>query len=357
MNYALIGCGRISINHLKAAIENDLNIVAICDINAEQAEHVLAMNRLHKKNIKKYSSYKEMIAKENIDLISIATKSGLHAAIAKDCINAGIHLIVEKPLALSLNDIDEIIELSKKNNIKVSICHQNRLNPSVQSVRELIESNRLGKISHGTVHILWNRDEEYFKQAPWRGTWEYDGGLLMNQCIHDIDIFRWLMGGEIEEVFAYTARRIHDYIETEDVALALIKFKNGAIGTIEGTINVYPSNLEETFYIFGQAGTVKLAGKSLTKIEIYDLKDEKSEKKIKDIACISSSKLCSYGHNAIFEDTIDAIINDRNPSIDTKAARDAIELIFAIHQSALENKPIKLPLSGCSLNDFKGMFN
>lgn len=349
MNYALIGCGRISSNHIKAAIENGLEISALCDINETIIDNFIKINGLDKFDIKKYTNHKEMLKKENLDLISIAAKSGLHASIALNCIDSGVNIIVEKPLALSLEEADEIIRRSKKMDVKVCCCHQNRFNPSVQNVYKAISEGKFGILSHGTVHVRWNRNEDYYKQAPWRGTWAEDGGTLMNQCIHSIDIFRWMMGGEIEEVFAYTANQYHDYIETEDVALAVVKFKNGAIGTIEGTVNVYPSNLEETLYIFGQTGTVKLGGKSLNTIDIWKFQDnEFVADDLSDTKCV--------GHTAVFKDMKDAIENNRALYIDAKAGRDALELILAIHKSSKEGKPVKLPLAECESKYFIGMF-
>ncbi|NMC56912.1 MAG: Gfo/Idh/MocA family oxidoreductase [Eubacteriaceae bacterium] len=349
MNYALIGCGRISSNHIKAAIENGLEISALCDINETIIDNFITANGLDKFSIKKYTNHKEMLYKEKLDLISIAAKSGLHAEIALDCIDAGVNIIVEKPLALSLEEADEIIKRSEKMNVKVCCCHQNRFNKSVQNVYKAISEGKFGKLSHGTVHVRWNRNEDYYKQAPWRGTWAEDGGTLMNQCIHSIDIFRWMMGGEIDEVFAYTKNQFHDYIETEDVALAVVKFKNGAIGTIEGTVNVYPSNLEETLYIFGRTGTAKLGGKSLNAIDIWKFEDEK-------FIANDLSDTKHTGHTAVFKDMKDAIENNRAPFIDAKAGRDALELILAIHKSSKEGRAIKLPLSECKSKYFIGMF-
>lgn len=347
MNYALIGCGRISSNHIKAAIENGLNILALCDVNETIIDNFINLNELDKSSIKKYTSHKEMLKNEKIDIVSIAVKSSLHAPIAIDCINMGVNTIIEKPIALSLKDADEIIRISKKNNIKVCACLQNRFNTSVHTLKRAVIKGKFGKLSHGTVHIRWNRNEDYYKQASWRGTWAEDGGTLMNQCIHSIDIFRWLMGSEIEEVFAYTANQYHDYIETEDVALALVKFKNGAIGTIEGTVNVYPSNLEETLYVFGQKGTAKLGGKSLDTMEILNFAD--SNFKYGELKG-------KTGHAAVFEDMIDAINNDREPYVTALDGRDAIELILAIHKSSKEGKPVKLPISECDSKYFTGMF-
>ncbi len=351
MNYALIGCGRIAANHIKAAMENGLAITAVCDISEEKIDNIINANRLDKSGVKKYCSHTEMLNNERLDIVSIAAKNSLHAQIAIDCINAGVNAIIEKPIALSLKDADEIIKTSEAKNVKVCACFQNRFNPSVQALKTAVVEGKFSKLSHGTVHVRWNRNEDYYKQAEWRGTWSEDGGMLMNQCIHSADILRWLMGGEIEEVFAYTANRFHGFIETEDVALAIIRFKNGAIGTIEGTVNAYPSNLEETLYVFGQKGTAKLGGKSLDTIDIWEFEDKtfKTEDKPYTIR--------STGHTAVFKDMIDSIENDRTPYIDAKAGRDALELILAIYKSSIEGKAVRLPLIKCETSEFKNMFS
>ena len=263
MRYALIGCGRIATNHMKAALNNQLEIVAVCDILPSKMEELLSKHDLEKDaNIKRYTDYKEMIQEVNPELVSIATESGIHAEIALHCIDHGVNVIIEKPMAMSMEDADEIIRRSKEKGVKVSACHQNRFNIAIQELRKAVESGRFGKLSHGTIHVRWNRGPQYYEQASWRGTWEQDGGALMNQCIHGIDLLRWMMGDEIEEIYGVTRQRFHHYLEAEDVGLAVVKFKNGAIGTIEGTTNVYPKNLEETLYIFGEKGTVKIGGTS-----------------------------------------------------------------------------------------------
>lgn len=198
----------------------------------------------------------------DIQLISIATESGIHAEIALYCIDKGINVIIEKPIAMSLADADKIITLSEERHVKVSACHQNRFNVAVQKMRAALEAGRFGKLSHGSIHVRWNRNQDYYTQAPWRGTWAQDGGALMNQCIHGIDLLRWTFGDEIEEVYGQTRQQFHHYLEAEDIGMAVVKFKNGAIATIEGTTNVYPKNLEETLYIFGENGTVKIGGTS-----------------------------------------------------------------------------------------------
>lgn len=359
LKYGLIGCGRIAPNHLMAAENNskDLEIIALCDIDPNQMDQLIAKSGIPPhmlSSVKRYTDYREMIASEKLDLVAIATESGKHAQIAIDCMEQGIHVIVEKPMALSIADADRMIATAKKHNVKLCACHQNRFNKSIQKIREAWEQGRFGKLLHGTAHIRWNRGRSYYEQAPWRGTWEQDGGALMNQCIHNIDLLRWMMGGDVEEVFAYTDNLIHPYIEGEDLGIALVKFKNGAYGVIEGTTNVYPQNLEETLYIFGETGTVKAGGKSVNVIEEWlfaDRQDDPDE--IKKQYAENPPNVYGFGHTPLYRDVIEAIRTDREPYIDGKAGKEAVELILAIYKSAKEKRPVKLPLDAMSTMDMK----
>ncbi|MFR3249574.1 MAG: Gfo/Idh/MocA family protein [Eisenbergiella sp.] len=356
MKYALIGCGRISPNHIAAAKENGLEIVAMCDINIENIKDKTVKFDLPD-TIAKYTDYREMIEKEKIDLAAIATESGKHAEIAINCIEAGINLIIEKPIALSLHDADRIIEMAEKKNVKVCACHQNRFNKSVQKIRDAVEKNRFGRMFYGTAHIRWCRDYEYYSRAKWRGTWEQDGGALMNQCIHNIDLLRWMLGDEIEEVVGMTDRLHHDYIEAEDLGIALIRFKSGAYGIVEGTTNIYPKNLEETLYLFGEKGTVKAGGQSVNVIEEWrfsDMLDDPEEVKARFHE--NPPNVYGYGHRPLYADVIDAIKNDRKPYVDAEAGKRALELVLAIYKSAATGKSVKLPMEECSTIEFKGRF-
>ncbi|MDY0278555.1 MAG: Gfo/Idh/MocA family oxidoreductase [Acholeplasma sp.] len=344
LKYALIGCGRISPNHITAAIKNNLDIVGLCDLEINKVNQHILDYKLED-STKSYIDYKQMIEIEKPQLIAIATESGNHAEIAKYCIKKGINLIIEKPIALSLEDADEIIALSKKYNVVVSACHQNRFNKSIQKIRESIEQNRFGKLFYGTAHVRWNRGQDYYTQAPWRGTWEQDGGALMNQCIHNIDLLRWMMGNEIYEVFAYTDNLNHSFIETEDLGIAVIKFKNGSYGIIEGTTNIYPKNLEETLYIFGEKGTVKAGGKSVNIIEEWlfdDNLDNFEDVKLK----YNENPLSVYGfgHNPLYKDVINAITVKKKPYVTAEDGRRALELVLAIYESAKSKKPVRFPI-------------
>ncbi len=356
MKYVLIGCGRISVNHIAAAKANGLEIVALCDVNPEKVSEKKRQFELGG-DVKSYTDYREMLAKEKPDLAAICTESGKHAKIALRCIDEGCHVIIEKPIALSLVDADEIIRCSKAKGVKVCTSHQNRFNKSIQKIREAVEKGRFGKMFYGTAHIRWCRDENYYKQASWRGTWEQDGGALMNQCIHNIDLLRWMMGDEVEEVVGMTDQLNHPYLECEDLGIALVRFKNGSYGLIEGTTDIYPKNLEETLYLFGERGTVKAGGTSVNKIEAWQFADGKDEEaRIIDEFHETPPNVYGFGHTPLYADMIDAIKNGHEPSVNAEAGRRALEMVLAIYKSAIERKPVKLPLGNVSTMDFVGRF-
>ncbi|MDF2588733.1 MAG: oxidoreductase family [Anaerocolumna sp.] len=356
MKYALIGCGRISVNHIAAALENNLDIVALCDIVPENMVEKFKVFNLPN-TIRMYTNYIDMLEKEKPELVAIATESGSHAQIALDCINSNCNVIIEKPIALSLFDVDKIIEAASLKGVKVCACHQNRFNKSIQKIREAIEEKRFGRLFHGTAHIRWNREESYYTQAPWRGTWEQDGGALMNQCIHNIDLLRWMMGDEILEVVGFTDRLKHDYIDAEDLGIALIHFTNGSYGIIEGTTNIYPQNLEETLYLFGDKGTVKAGGKSVNVIEEWRFSDDLDDSDtVKEQYHENPPNVYGFGHNPLYADVIDAIKNNREPYVDAYAGRRALELVLAIYKAAATGTIVRFPMDNCSTSEFKGRF-
>ncbi len=355
MRYALIGCGRISPNHIVAAQKNHLEIVGICDTDPWMMHDKSVKFNLE--DINRYTDYIELIDKEKPELAAIATESGKHAEIALECIERGCNVIIEKPIALSLSDADKIILKAKEKGVKVCANHQNRFNRSVQKIRDALERERFGKMFYGTAHIRWNRDYEYYGRAKWRGTWEQDGGALMNQCIHNIDLLRWMLGDEIEEVVGMTDRLNHPYMEAEDLGIALVRFKNGAYGIIEGTTDVYPKNLEETLYLFGQKGTVKAGGQSVNKIEEWRFSDSLDDpaEVMKEFG-ENPPNVYGYGHTPLYADMIDAIQNDREPYVNGEAGRRALELVLAIYKSAATGQIIKFPLEDCSTVNFRGRF-
>ncbi|MEE1478676.1 MAG: Gfo/Idh/MocA family oxidoreductase [Eggerthellaceae bacterium] len=357
MKYALIGCGRIAVNHIKAALNNKFDIVAVCDVLPEKMELLLEKYELQNDlSIARYIDYKEMLNKHpEVDLIAVATESGEHAKIALDCIDAKKNVVIEKPIAMSMSDANEIVNRAKEKGVKVSACHQNRFNVAVQKTRAALEAGRFGEMSHGSIHVRWNRDRNYYEQASWRGTWAQDGGCLMNQCIHGIDLLRWMMGEPVE-VFAQTRQRFHNYLEAEDVGMACVKFADGSLATIEGTTNVYPKNLEECLYLFGEKGTVKIGGTSTNDIDVWDFSDETEDDQQNKGLKEQTSNVYGNGHTALYSDMEQAILNDRDPYVDAVAGRNALEMVLAIYKSQKTGLPVKLPLEDFASVEMSGEF-
>jgi len=357
MKYALIGCGRIATKHIKAAVNNDLQIAAVCDIVPQHIQSLLAKHELEQDNsIKRYQDYKQMLKEQHPELVAIATESGKHAQLALACLDEGCNVIIEKPMAMSIADADKIIAKAKQTGLKVAACHQNRFNIAVQELCQALEKGRFGKLSHGSINVRWNRNKDYYTQAPWRGTWAEDGGCLMNQCIHGIDLLRWMLGNEVTEVYGQTRQQLHNYLQAEDVGMAVVKFRNGAVATIEGTTNVYPQNLEETLYVFGEKGTVKLGGKSCNHIDVWNFADESESDTARKGLEEATANVYGNGHTSLYADMISAIKKNRTPYVDAQAGKNALELVLAVYKSQKEGKPVQLPLTSFASTDMIGEF-
>lgn len=356
MNYALIGCGRIAINHINAAHNNHLNIVACCDISLEHINALFGKCSFDTSSIKKYQDFQKMIEENSLDLVAIATESGKHAEIALYCLSHGINVIIEKPIAMSIDDAVRIIEAGKKNHVKVAVCHQNRFNQAVVATKKAVVEGRFGKISHATMCVRWNRDKNYYDQAPWRGTWEQDGGTLMNQCIHGVDLLLYLTDSPVVSVFGQTRQRFHEYLSAEDVGLGILSFENGAIASIEGTVNVFPKNLEETVCLFGENGTVKIGGMSANKIDIWNFRDTKEEDDLIRQINEATSNVYGNGHYLLYQNVIDGIERGTPILVDGEQGKKALEIILSIYKSEKTERCIRLPLKNFSTLDMKGTF-
>jgi UDP-N-acetyl-2-amino-2-deoxyglucuronate dehydrogenase len=349
LKFAIIGCGRISYKHVEALVASreDAILVATCDtvennakIKKEEYEQKLGENY----QVKVYTDYKKMLECEEIDVVTIATESGYHPEIAIYCMNNKKHVICEKPMALSIDDADKMIQCSEINNVKLCISHQNRFNKPIQELRTAIEQERFGRLINGTARILWNRNMGYYEQAPWRGTWELDGGTLMNQCIHNIDLLQWMMGGEIDTVYAQCNTFLRD-IQAEDFGAILIGFKNGSIGMIEGSACVYPKNLEETLSIFGEKGTVAIGGLAVNKIETWRFGDNlDNEEDIIKTQEGDPDSVYGSGHTPLFKDMIEAIKDNREPLISGEEGKKGMSIILAAYKSRLTGLPVKFPM-------------
>ncbi len=359
LKFAILGCGRISYKHVEALAANkeEAVLAAVCDLVEEKAEKRKSeyIEKVGDAEVAVYTDYKKMLKEQDIDVVTIATESGYHPEIAIYCMNNKKHVICEKPMALSIKDADDMIDCSKKNNVKLCISHQNRFNKPVQQLRSAIEENRFGRLINGTARILWNRNMGYYEQAPWRGTWKLDGGTLMNQCIHNIDLLQWMMGGEVDTVYAQCDTFLRD-IEAEDFGAIVIRFKNGAIGIVEGTACVYPKNLEETLSIFGEKGTVCIGGLAVNKIETWDFEKHKDlDDEILKSQQGDPDTVYGFGHIPLFKDMIDAINNNRKPLIDGEEGKKGMSIILAAYKSRLTGMPVKFPIGDFSTMDMVGV--
>ena len=359
----LIGCGRIAANHLRAAHENRgaVELTAVSDLVPERMTGALAASPFsagERARVLRYADYREMLRAEKPDLVAVATESGSHAAIALDAIRSGCHVIVEKPIALSMEDADRMIAAAKEKGVLLCANHQNRFNGAVRLLRGAIEEGRFGRLLYGAASVRWNRGPDYYRQAPWRGTWAQDGGALMNQCIHAIDLLLWMMGDEAEEVSAFADRLNHPYIEAEDMGLAIIRFKNGRYGAFEGTTCVCPRSLEQTLSIFGERGTVRLGGMAAGAVEVWRFADGKDDE-AEMVARYGkpSTDVYGSGHMPLYADMVSAIREGRPPAVDGEAGRRAVELTLAMYKSAREGQPVRLPLGPFSTLEMRGMFD
>ena len=354
---AIIGMGRISPNHVMAVRNNAdaFELAAVCDLSEENIDRALSKAG-YTAPVERYADYRSMVEEVRPDMCAIATESGLHAEIGLFCLEHGCHTLIEKPIAMSVADAQRLIDKAEEQGLCLGACHQNRFNLSVQRIRAALDAGRFGKLSHIAAHVRWNRDRDYYAQAPWRGKWASDGGCLMNQCIHNADLMYWMLG-EIDEVFAYTAQRQHDYLEAEDLGLALVKGRNGAYGLFEGTVNVYPRNLEETLYLFGETGTVKAAGTSVNLIEEWQFADGSDDPEEVKRACNEQPpNIYGFGHSRLYADFARAIRTGGRPLVDGEAGKRALELILAMYQSQKTGLPVKLPLTAFASVDMAGTF-
>jgi len=360
---AIIGCGRISFKHVEAIFNNSdvFDFVAVCDViegrAIEKAEEYVKQSGKTAPAV--YTDYKKLLVELKPDIVTLATESGYHPQIAVDAMEAGAHVICEKPMALSIKDANWMIETAEKYGKKLAVSFQNRFNAPVVKTREAMESGRFGRMMHGMVQIRWNRNEGYYAQAPWRGTWELDGGTLMNQCTHGIDLLQWMMNSPVKRVHGVT-RRYQRPIEAEDFGSAIIEFEDGSVGMIEGTANIYPKNLNETLSLFGDEGSVVIGGLAVNKFETWRFADAEAVGDLEDTVIDPDAKdpptVYGFGHSALVADFVDAIKHDRKPLIDGAEGKKALEIILAIYKSMKDGKPVDLPFDFSTM-EMENIFN
>ncbi len=335
----LVGCGRISRNHVEAIAQIDgLRLTAVCDTSEARAKATAELAG----GIPWYTSYERMLAEAPTDIITVATPSGLHPAHGIAAARAGKHVVSEKPMAISLQAADDLVHACDAAGVQLFVVKQNRLNPSVQLLRRAIDKGRFGRLFVANATVRWARPQDYYDQAPWRGTWEFDGGAFMNQASHYVDLLQWLMG-PVESVVAKTAT-LARRIEAEDTGAAVIKFRSGAIGVMEVTMLTYPKNLEGSITILGEKGTARIGGTAVNKVEHWQFADYDDDDKQAEAANTNPSSVYGFGHVPYYRNVLATLRGEKVPDTDGRGGRKSLELILAIYESARTGREVPLPL-------------
>ena len=308
LNFALVGCGRIAKRHSDLLGNDQItnsSLVAVCDIDENKSKKLgLSFN------IPYYINMHEMMQNEDIDVVVVLTESGNHASNVVELANYGKHVVVEKPMALRLSDADAMIRACDSAGIKLFVVKQNRFNVPVLKLKEAIDKARFGKIFLGTIRVRWCRDQSYYDQDEWRGTWALDGGVLTNQASHHIDLLEWMVG-DVESVFARSLTALSK-IETEDTAVVNLKFRNGALGIIEATTATRPKDLEGSISILGESGTVEIGGFAVNEMKVWSFVDETPEdQNILSDYSVNPPNVYGFGHQEYYDHVVDCIKNNK----------------------------------------------
>jgi UDP-N-acetyl-2-amino-2-deoxyglucuronate dehydrogenase len=332
------GCGRISKNHFEAIAKIDgLELAAVCDADRDRAAKAG-----DEWGVPHFTSYEKMLAETKADIVTIATPSGLHPAQGVAAARAGLHVVTEKPMAISLTGADELVKACDTAGVQLFVVKQNRLNPPVQLLKRAVDRGRFGRIYMASCTVHWARPQDYYDQAPWRGTWEFDGGAFMNQASHYVDLIQWLMG-PVESVMAKTAT-LARRIETEDSGIAILKFRSGALGVIQVTMLAYPKNLEGSLTLLGEKGSAKIGGTAVNKIEHWQFAEYDDDDKLVDQVETNPPNVYGLGHEGYYRNVLSVLRGEAKPDTDGRAGRKSLELILGIYESAKTGREVPLPL-------------
>ena len=330
LKFALVGCGRIAKRHSDLLGDNQISGAKLISVADNQLERAKAIGE--DKVVPAYADMHEMMREEKPDVVTVLTESGLHAQHVVELAPYGADIVVEKPMALTLEDADKMIETCDRHGVRLFVVKQNRFNVPVVELRKALEGGRFGKLVLGTVRVRWCRPQAYYDQDSWRGTWAYDGGVLTNQASHHIDLLEWMMG-DVESVFAKSTTALVD-IEAEDTAIVTLKFENGALGIIEATTAVRPKDLEGSISILGETGTVEIAGFAVNEMKHWNFSEAwPGDDNVFEKFSVNPPNVYGFGHQEYYEHVVDCIQNKKQALVDGLQGRKSLELINAIYES------------------------
>lgn len=341
LKFGLVGCGRIAKRHADLLARGRVHgamLAAVCDTDFERAR------RLGKQfGASYFDNMHDMLRGAELDVVSVLTPSGVHAQNVMELAPYRKHIVVEKPMALRLGDADRMIAACAEHGVKLFVVKQNRFNIPVVKLREALNEGRFGKIFLGTVRVRWSRDQAYYDQDAWRGTWALDGGVLANQASHHIDLLEWMMG-DIESVFAMGMTALAN-IETEDTAIATLKFKSGALGLVEATTAVRPKDLEGSLSILGEKGTVEIGGFAVNEMKTWNFVEARpGDDLVTSKYSVNPPNVYGFGHQAYYEHVVECISGNGMALVDGREGRRSLELISAIYESIETSRQVRLPV-------------
>lgn len=336
--FNLVGCGRIAQRH--AALLGDglipgARLGAVCDVKPERAQALAS-----KWGVPWFADYRQMMDRSECHAVSVLTESGRHAEHAISLAEYGKHLVVEKPMALTLESADELIRACDAARVKLFVVKQNRFNRPVVALRRALDAGRFGRLTLGTVRVRWCRTQAYFDQDAWRGTWEFDGGVMANQASHHIDLLEWVMG-DVTEVYATTRTALVD-IEAEDTAVGVLHFRSGALGIVEATTAARPKDLEGSLSVLGEHGSVEIGGFAVNSMRHWQFDDPEPGDDAARRESENPPDVYGYGHRAYYRHVVKAISEDRPPLVDGLEGRKSLELIQGLYESAATGRPVAM---------------
>jgi UDP-N-acetyl-2-amino-2-deoxyglucuronate dehydrogenase len=339
IRFALVGCGRISAKHFEAIEEHAdrAELVAVCD-----SDDCAAANARERTGADAYRSLRQLLADSSADAVVLATPSGMHAEQGILVAQSGRHVITEKPMATRWQDGKRLVQECDQAAVRLFVVKQNRQNATIQALKRAIEAGRFGRIYMVNVNVFWNRPQAYYDSAPWRGTWEFDGGALMNQASHYVDLLDWLVG-PVESVQALTATLARN-IHVEDTGVVNVRWRSGALGSLNVTMLTYPKNFEGSITVIGETGTVRLGGVALNRVDHWEFAEpQEGDERVLN-ASYTTDSVYGHGHPRYYDNVIRTLRGEARAETDGREGLRSLELLIGIYLSARDGRMVSLPL-------------
>ena len=339
IKWALVGCGRIADKHFEAIEKHadNIELVAVCDNDAAALQKAV-----ERTGARGFASYAEMLRDSGADVVSITTPSGLHPDQTVAAAEAGLHVVTEKPMATRWADGKRMVKACDRAGVHLFVVKQNRRNATLQLLKRAMEKGRFGRIYMANLNVFWTRPQEYYDAASWRGTWEYDGGAFMNQASHYIDLLTWIIG-PVESVYSQTAT-LERNIQAEDTGVISLKWRSGALGSVNVTMLTYPKNFEGSITIIGEKGTVRVGGVAVNEVQHWEFEDSDPDDELVKQSSYETTSVYGFGHPLYYENVVDVLRGEAVPETDGREGLKSLELLIASYLSARDKRPVSLPL-------------